>query len=500
MIKKFGLLLTILCFSFASLGGGVIQAVTAADWRAGRIIDDSIFTDKNSMSIPEIQAFLNQKVGTGGSASATPGVCDSNGTRTSEFGGGTRAQYGAAHGNPAPFTCLKDYYEVPKTSPSPGIPANNYGGAPIPAGAKGAAQLIWDAAQQYNISPKVLLVNIQKESSGPLITDDWPFRSQYTYAMGAHCPDSGPNHSANCDSNYAGFSIQIAESAALFRYYLDNMGEPWWTYKKPGNNSILFNPNGACGSGNVFIESKATAALYTYTPYQPNGAALNNMYGTGDSCSAYGNRNFWRMYNDWFGKSVFMTSLLTYAPAIVSQTNGKINAFARGQDLRQWQTWFENGAWQTNWNYIDGPSPQSSAPSAVSWGPGHMDVFETRNGSLWHSWYAPDSIGWRGWSSLGKPQGVTLGNTPTVVAQAPGKINVFARGTDSRLWQTWYENGAWQTSWNYIDGPSSLSSAPTAVSWENGHMDVFDVRYGSLWHSWYSPDGGWRGWSPIGQP
>ncbi|MDG2497268.1 MAG: LysM peptidoglycan-binding domain-containing protein, partial [Aquiluna sp.] len=29
-----------------------------------------------------------------------------------------------------------------------------------------------------------------------------------------------------------------------------------------------------------------------------------NMYGTGDSCSAYGNRNFWRFFHDWFGSPI----------------------------------------------------------------------------------------------------------------------------------------------------------------------------------------------------
>lgn len=280
-------------------------AVTASDWRAGKIIDDAIFTNKNDMSVSQIQAFLNSKVGTSGYSGSTPGKCDTNGKATSELGGGTRAQYGASHGNPAPFTCLKDYYEVPKLEPGPGIPANNYGGKARPIGAKSAATLIWEAAQNYNINPKVLLVKLQTESAGPLTIDDWPFLKQYTYAMGAHCPDSGPGGSANCDESYAGFSIQISESAALLRYYLDNMQQSWWSYKKPyQNNNILWNvTQSGCGGANVYIENKATAALYTYTPYQPNKAALNNLYGTGNSCSAYGNRNFWTTYSDWFGST-----------------------------------------------------------------------------------------------------------------------------------------------------------------------------------------------------
>ncbi len=51
----------------------------------------------------------------------------------------------------------------------------------------------------------------------------------------------------------------------------------------------------------VLMRNQATAALYYYTPYPPNAAALANLCGTGDGCSAYGNRNFWVFYNTWFG-------------------------------------------------------------------------------------------------------------------------------------------------------------------------------------------------------
>ncbi len=278
------------------LQGNSVAAITASDWRAGRIIDDSVFTNADNMSVSDIQAFLNSKVPS----------CDTNGTKpATEFGRSdlTHAQYAATRGWAAPpYICLRNYYEVPKTDPGPGIPANNYSGS-IPSGAISAAQMIYNAAQKYSINPKVLLVMIQKESAGPLTTDTWPLPGQYTYAMGAHCPDSGPGGSANCDANYAGFSLQISESAALLRWYLDSMDQSWWQYKKPfQTNSILWNvAQTGCGAGNVYIESKATAALYTYTPYQPNAAALANMYGTGDGCSAYGNRNFWRIYSDWFG-------------------------------------------------------------------------------------------------------------------------------------------------------------------------------------------------------
>jgi uncharacterized protein with LGFP repeats len=50
----------------------------------------------------------------------------------------------------------------------------------------------------------------------------------------------------------------------------------------------------------VKIQNLATHALYIYTPYTPNDAALANLTGIGDSCSSYGNSNFWEYYTSWF--------------------------------------------------------------------------------------------------------------------------------------------------------------------------------------------------------
>ncbi len=301
-------LLVLLALALSLPGSLLLQpsayAVTASDWQAGNIIGDSVFANKDAMTVAQIQTWLDARLAN----------CDYYGTQPANRTGGidydgngviTRAEYGRYKGNPAPFTCLNMYYETPKTTPGAGTPASNYGTSTIPAGAKSAAQLIYDAAQAYNISPKVLLVKLGTESGGPLTSDVWPYKVQYTYAMGAHCPDSGPNGAANCDANYAGFSLQMREAAKLLRWYLDNMTADWWAYKRPyATNNILWNvTETGCGGSTVYIQNKATAALYTYTPYQPNAAALSNLYGSGDGCSAYGNRNFWRVYSDWFGST-----------------------------------------------------------------------------------------------------------------------------------------------------------------------------------------------------
>ncbi len=271
-------------------------AVTAADWRPGYIIDDDIFYNNNAMSANDIQAFLNARVP----------VCDTSGTKIYS-GNTTRAQYSASRGYHPPFICLKDYVENPSNH------VNNLNGQAVPGGWS-AAQIIEHAGDSYGINPKVLLTLLQKEQV--LIADDWPWPNQYRTATGYGCPDT-----AVCDSQYYGLYNQVMNAARQFRNYANNPSA--YRYKPYRNNIIYFNPgpynNAAgryygrfgtspdieyCGATDVYIQNLATAALYNYTPYQPNQSALNNMNGSGDMCGAYGNRNFWRIFNDWFGSTV----------------------------------------------------------------------------------------------------------------------------------------------------------------------------------------------------
>lgn len=250
--------------TFALIGQKDAHAVSLASWDPGMIISNDIFTNKNAMSASQIQAFLQSKVPS----------CDTNGTQASEFGGGTRAQWGTAHGYPPPYTCLRDYNE----------------------GGRSSSQIIYDTAQQYSINPQVLIVLLQKEQG--LVTDTWPLSVQYRTATGYGCPDT-----AACDSTYYGFTNQVNWAAKMFRAIL-NQSPTWYSPYVLGNNYIQWSPNSACGGSTVNVRNLATVALYDYTPYQPNQAALNAGYGSGDSCSAHGNRNFYLYFNDWFGSSL----------------------------------------------------------------------------------------------------------------------------------------------------------------------------------------------------
>jgi putative cell wall-binding protein len=118
--------------------------------------------------------------------------------------------------------------------------------------------------------------------------------------MGADCPDT-----TGCNSISAGFFAQVYKSAWQMKRYANPSGTSnYFTWYAPGHTwNILYNPNTACGTKAVYVKNQATADLYYYTPYTPNAAALNAGYGTGDSCSAYGNRNFYNYFVDWFGST-----------------------------------------------------------------------------------------------------------------------------------------------------------------------------------------------------
>lgn len=266
VIVSAGMVLVASIFSVL-VGTEPVSAASPSDFDPGRIIGDGQFTNKSAMNIGDIQNLLNAKMPN----------CDTNGDQLiyDPTHGDTvpRRVYGERRGNPAPYTCLKDFSE----------------------NGKSAAQIIWEAAQDYSISPRVLVVTLQKEQA--LVTDPWPWAVQYRSAMGFACPDGSP-----CDPGSGGFTTQVREGARHFRGFFDN-SLPFVPYT-PGSRYVQYNPNSGCGGTTITIANRATAALYSYTPYQPNPAAMSNLYGTGDRCSAYGNRNFWRDYTDWFGPTL----------------------------------------------------------------------------------------------------------------------------------------------------------------------------------------------------
>lgn len=237
------------------------SAVTGSQFQAGNIISNALFYDGNAMTQSQIQTFLNQKIGNCGNANCLNVLA----MPTSDK---------AARNSPTGVPVCRAYQGSASDS---------------------AAAIIFKVQQACGISAKVLLVTLQKEQG--LVTHTAPTAGRLARAMGYGCPD---NTGGTCDSLYYGFFNQMYMAAWQLKRYGT---APVVGNYQIGLETVLYSPVAGCPATTVNVLNAATAALYNYTPYQPNAAALNNLYGTGDACSSYGNRNFWRYYNDWFGST-----------------------------------------------------------------------------------------------------------------------------------------------------------------------------------------------------
>ncbi|WP_139417532.1 hypothetical protein [Agromyces laixinhei] len=223
---------------------------SATEFDPGHIVSDDSFYDSGAMSEVEIQAFLE----------------------------------GLDCRPKDRVPCLADFMQSTATLPAagPGHCTEYRGGI-----RERASRIISKVAASCGVSPKTLLVLLQKEQS--LLTR--PSESGYLRAMGYGCPDT-----ADCDTKYFGFFNQVYNAAWQFRQYTE---QPDRAYRI-GAVDVQFHPDAACGAAPVAIANQATANLYNYTPYQPNPAAVADPE-VGDGCSAFGNLNFWRLWHRWFG-------------------------------------------------------------------------------------------------------------------------------------------------------------------------------------------------------
>ncbi|MET0161952.1 MAG: cell wall-binding repeat-containing protein, partial [Microbacteriaceae bacterium] len=231
------------------------EALSGSDFDPGYIISDGEFYNASAMNESQVQSFLRSKV-----------VCQNN-------------------------NCLVNYKQNTQNRASDAMCRGYTGASNEPA-----ARIIAKVQASCGVSAKAIIVTLQKEQG--LITSGAPSSLVLRKAMGYGCPDT-----AACDSTYYGFFNQVYEAARqLKRYTLgppNNVSHRWIALGSP--TALRLHPNASCGTKRVTVRNIATAALYYYTPYTPNPAALANLNGTGDGCSSYGNRNFWRFYNSWFG-------------------------------------------------------------------------------------------------------------------------------------------------------------------------------------------------------
>jgi len=258
----------------------------------GNLISDEEFFRSASMTVDEIQAFLEQR---------NPDCRDG-------------------------FVCMKDFTET-TFSRDQTVLCNAYEGAENET----AAQILHKVSAACGVSVEALLVLIQKEQS--LVTLSAPSTIRFERATGYACPDTAP-----CDSQFFGFYNQVYNAAKQFKRYSNPPGTSrFFTWFPVGQNTqVRLHPNAACGTRTVTMKNQATAGLHYYTPYTPNDIALVNLASVGDSCSAYGNRNFWRVYNYWFNPTKDFRTMATTRDGVTMVVD-RDGTIATSSNLTSWQ-------------------------------------------------------------------------------------------------------------------------------------------------------------------
>lgn len=470
-----------------------VSAASLANFDPGYIISDYQMGNYNSMSEADIQRFLTAK---------NP-CANSNYSYYLSLSSNTKYWWHWADGH---FVCLSE---------------ERFGDGEVIGSGDTAAHIIWQAAQDYRINPQALIVLLQKESS--LITDPIPNNGDYRKATGYGCPDT-----AACSSKYYGFKNQVRNAAALFRTVLDG----GWTNYPLGNNYIQYNPNAACGGSIVNIRSRATSALYRYTPYQPNAGALAAGYGTA-SCGAYGNRNFYLFFQDWFGgitdegwPSIYdimthnrvpdeATDLdLIYQPHIqhygwTDWVNGGAMAGTSGYKLRleafgirlsngesgiEYRTHIQSKGWEPTYKH-DGETTGTVGEGL------RVEAIQIRlTGDLAKRYDVlyrthVQEIGWTGWSKNDEVSGTTGQGKRVEAMQIKlvkknlGNGPKYTAHIQSYGWSGWVENAA-------LAGTTGQGKRMEAIkiSLPNGLATKGDIQYDSHIQSY-----GWTGWNSNGQ-
>ena len=170
-----------------------------------------------------------------------------------------------------------------------------------------------------------------------------------------------------------------------------------------------------------------------------------------------------------------LSGTATSAPALAAQ-GARYDVFARGpNNALQWKAatnCTDSCRWDSGWTSLGGSL--SSEPAAVSWGNKRIDVFwRSSDGSIYH--HSCNGSRWSATASLG---GSMTQGSPAVSSPASGKLDLFARGDDDRLWLRSYTSSNGWTPWEPLD--ATLNSSPAATSRRNSTATWKDLSGRSI--------------------
>lgn len=144
-----------------------------------------------------------------------------------------------------------------------------------------------------------------------------------------------------------------------------------------------------------------------------------------------------------------------------------------------------NEEWAT-WQLLGGKL--ISTPAVTAWGDNRLDVFAIGTDSrLYHKQW--DRTQWGIWQSLGG----TCIHQPAAVCWGADRLDVFAIGVDQQIYHKWWNGSTWE-GWENLGGTCIYGVA--AASWGENRIDLFSLGPNSvLFHKYF--EGAWGEWTPL---
>ncbi|KAI4213352.1 MAG: hypothetical protein LQ351_004093 [Letrouitia transgressa] len=239
---------------------------------------------------------------------------------------------------------------------------------------------------------------------------------------------------------------------------------------------------------------------YSTVEADPSGPRLSVISWGPQRVDAYGNEKtsgsvrhkFWDGYQ-WNPSGLELEPLGTQAvspTAAISAGPSLVDIFAIDSEGNLQQKYWDGYQWQPpalDWrNLTDGGLLNHDlAPTVTSWNPGRLDIFAIgTDAKLHHKYY--DGINWVPEGGKTENLGGSLHSAPAAVAWGANRFDIFAISKEtSGLSHLYWDGSSWQ-GWEDIGSTRSLSYTPGAATWGPGRLDVFLVNsQGKLIHDFY---------------
>jgi hypothetical protein len=194
------------------------------------------------------------------------------------------------------------------------------------------------------------------------------------------------------------------------------------------------------------------------------------------------------------------------APVVVETADGRLEVFVRSSDWQLWHIWqtSPNGGW-SGWEALGGT--MLSNPVVGRNFDGRLEVFAAvgypSQWPLGHVWQMWPNGRWSNWA--GDLLVTNAFESPSVGQNADGRLEMFGNGSWlgalQHQWQTW-PNLFW--SWWNTSSDRDLggvhTSTPVVARNADGRMEVFvrgtDYKVYHIWQT--ARNNGWSGWDRIG--